>query len=158
MPSSCQPKNDQIPDHSILDGTPNLVVSKAETDMDDANETMNAGSAPIYDDSCVSGCRVTKVFYKYGYQTLPISYEQLEYLYMKRASWLEKYQPVPLSYLRLFIFADIYNVHQLREDILTSMLGHVTHGIGVPTLTKTSFMKYVTNCPVPRHFHGTWSW
>jgi hypothetical protein len=118
-------QNGQIPNHSILDDTPDHVVSKVETDMHDANETINAGSSPVHHDSCVSGCRVTKVFDEYGYQTLPISYEWLDHLYMKRVSWLEKYRPVPLSYLRLFIVADKYSVHQQRDDILTSMIGHV---------------------------------
>lgn len=46
-----------------------------------------------------------------------------EKMYFQDKTWLENYRTVLESYLNIFVFADQYSVHQLRDDILTAMMG-----------------------------------
>tara|TARA_R110002003_G_scaffold95_1_gene7234 strand:+ start:10143 stop:10826 length:684 start_codon:yes stop_codon:yes gene_type:complete len=63
-----------------------------------------------------------KAFDELDYQTQPLSDSQLQKLY-EDERWTDKYRMGVVSYLSLYIFADKYSVHQLRDDIMTAMLG-----------------------------------
>jgi hypothetical protein len=64
-----------------------------------------------------------KAFDELDYQTRPLSGSQRRKLYYENEMWTDKYRMGVVSNLRLYIFADKYSVHQLRDDIMTAMLG-----------------------------------
>jgi hypothetical protein len=45
--------------------------------------------------------------------------------YFKNKEWRASFQSTVTSYLRLYIFADKYNVRQLRDDIMTAFVAQV---------------------------------
>jgi hypothetical protein len=49
--------------------------------------------------------------------------EEREKLFYEDEHWCNNYQMSTISYLKLYIFADQYSVHQLGDDIMTVMLG-----------------------------------
>ena len=55
------------------------------------------------------------------YQTQPLSDRGNDFYENK--VWLKHHRAMIESYFNLYIFADEYSVHQLRDDILTAMLG-----------------------------------
>jgi hypothetical protein len=41
------------------------------------------------------------------------------------AEWINNYRATVVSYLRRYIFADKYNIHQLRDDIMAAVIAQV---------------------------------
>ncbi|KAF2823787.1 hypothetical protein CC86DRAFT_457428 [Ophiobolus disseminans] len=57
------------------------------------------------------------------YQSQPRSNDTRAKMYYHDKTWQENYRMMLESYLNVFVFADQYTVHQLRDDILTAMVG-----------------------------------
>jgi hypothetical protein len=51
--------------------------------------------------------------------------EQADALYYKNKDWLANFRSTTISFLRLYIFVDKYNIHQLRDDIMTAFVALV---------------------------------
>jgi len=52
----------------------------------------------------------------------PKDLKEMERLCHKSSEWINRYCLSLLSFLRLYVFADKYNVPQLRDDVLTAMI------------------------------------
>jgi hypothetical protein len=64
-----------------------------------------------------------KAFDEEGYRIHPLIDEDREKFFYKDEYWCKNYQMSIVSYLKLYIFADKYSVHQLRDDTITAILG-----------------------------------
>jgi hypothetical protein len=59
-----------------------------------------------------------------------IGAEQLEALFHGNPAWQATYQEVVKALVRLYIFADRYNVPQLRDDVMSTYIGYcISHGL-----------------------------
>jgi hypothetical protein len=63
-----------------------------------------------------------------GYQTHPMRYDERHKTYFLDECWKKNYQMAFMSYLELYIFADKYAIHQLRDDILTALIAQGKYG------------------------------
>jgi len=63
---------------------------------------------------------------------------EVKRLYYENPDWLAWYEATLNSLLLLYIFADKYSVHQLRDDIMSAMLGHVLAWNFWPEITHTN--------------------
>ena len=52
------------------------------------------------------------------------SVEELNDRYYNNPIWISSYQHISMSLLKLYIFADKYSVDQLRDDILSALMGY----------------------------------
>ncbi|KAH8733150.1 hypothetical protein GQ44DRAFT_721366 [Phaeosphaeriaceae sp. PMI808] len=50
--------------------------------------------------------------------------EEVDNLYHKNPSWQAKYQEVVKSLIRLYIFANKYSIHQLKDDVMSTYIGY----------------------------------
>jgi hypothetical protein len=64
-----------------------------------------------------------KAFDEEGYRIRPLMDEDREKFFYEDEYWCKNYQMSIVWYLKLYIFADKYSVHQLRDDIMTAFLG-----------------------------------
>ncbi len=53
--------------------------------------------------------------------------EERNRLYYKNPNWISSYQRISRSLLKLYIFADRYCVDQLRDDVLSALMGYALY-------------------------------
>jgi hypothetical protein len=87
------------------------------------------------------------------YHPIVLDNEQTDTLYYKNKEWLTNFRSTVTSYLRLYIFADKYNVHQLRDDILTAFISQAQAwnwwpGTGGLIQLKSSSSSLIPTCPI----------
>jgi hypothetical protein len=64
-----------------------------------------------------------KAFDETGYKIHHLTDEDRERLFYEDEYWYKNYQMSMVSYLKLYIFAYKYSVHQFRDDTMTAILG-----------------------------------
>jgi hypothetical protein len=94
------------------------LLPRREKDVVDAADDPEV-SSPNADDECMSGPAVDEKMYHLGRP------HRDDKAYFENKEWLANFRSTVISYLRLYIFADKYNVHQLRDDILTAFVAQV---------------------------------
>lgn len=94
-----------------------------------------------------------KAFDEEGYQSLGTSHSEREEQYFKDEKWVDHYNMYVMSFLNLYIFADAYSVHQLRDDIMTAMLGQTHAWNWWPDITSELLSKEYANLPHSAKFH-----
>jgi hypothetical protein len=56
------------------------------------------------------------------YHPIVVVDEHTNQMYFNNEEWLRNFRSTIISYIRLYTFADKYNVHQLQDDILTAFI------------------------------------
>jgi hypothetical protein len=67
--------------------------------------------------------------------------------YFDDEHWQKNYEMSQLSFLNLFIFADKYSVHQLRDDILTALVSQAKHWRYFPDIKQNLLTTAYDNLP-----------
>jgi len=112
-----------VPHLSILPRGPAAVAADGAT----AGDSRMDATEDDVDRSVTSAESLRQVlgtaFDEHGYQPWLVSDTKLCAMYYDDEAWVKNAKMSLVSYLNLYIFADKYSVHQLRDDILTAMLG-----------------------------------
>jgi hypothetical protein len=150
-----------IPDHSIFPRTASaakvdgVVTAESNTGPNDSEEHESDDDEDESDStsSTSSSKTLPKCFDKCGYQSHAMSFDDIGKVYFNNEYWMRNYQMSAVLYLKLYIFADKYSVHQLRDDILTVMLGQASYWDYYPDPEQTLLTLAYNNLPDSAMFH-----
>jgi hypothetical protein len=132
-----------IPDHSILPRTEppaklnSMVPAESHADPINANEgesdneggeSNNGSTSSDSSTDTVLHC-FDEITYK-SHDATANELAELDKVYFQDECWTKNYNMSIFSYLKLYIFADKYSVHQLRDDVLTVILGQAFYWEG----------------------------
>ncbi|KAI4935537.1 uncharacterized protein J4E92_002828 [Alternaria infectoria] len=119
-----QAHNNQLPSGTIVP-PPAILVPNSTTQHGHATATGPAELQPPHPARSGPNAETlpdtTRALDEPGYHQLTHS-EDTDKLYFENPEWFEGYCLSLLSFLRLYVFADKYNVPQLRDDVLTAVL------------------------------------
>ena len=78
--------------------------------------------------------------------------EEIEGLYLKESEWINGHRLSLLSFLRLYVFADKYNVPQLRDDVLTALTAQSISWCWWPDVERETIESAYANLPPSSKF------
>jgi hypothetical protein len=112
-----------VSDLSIIPSGTSVTPREPNAKFNTAKDVANDSGDDSGDDSDIATESSSKAFNEAGYHSPRLSGDQPDTLYNKNTTWMAQYNMTTISYLNLYTFADKYLVHQLRDDIMTALLG-----------------------------------
>ncbi|KAI4680546.1 hypothetical protein J4E81_010076 [Alternaria sp. BMP 2799] len=102
---------------------PVVLLQESKTKNTDNSTTSAAKEQPPRRPESVAG--YTPAIDVQSGREKPKELKEMEGLCHKNPEWISRYGLSVLSFLRLYVFADKYDVPQLRDDVLTAMVAQV---------------------------------
>jgi hypothetical protein len=140
-----------VPDLSFLGPSANQQNDGGQDDGEEDNDTGTSQSALLA--RRTQRGPLCKSFDEVGYQNVRSCEDAGEDMYFEDAQWKKNYLMAQTSSLNLFIFADKYSVHQLRDDIITALLGQANTWRWSPDPNQELITKAYDNLPETAKFH-----
>jgi hypothetical protein len=137
-----------VPDLSIIPSS----ISATSQEPNPVSDNEDNSEDICNDSSDIATKSSNKAFDEPGYQFPELSEGQRDSLYYKNKTWLKQYDMVTVSYLNLYIFAHRYSVDQLRDDIMTAMLGQSNSWEFFPDPTLDHLTTAYENLPISAMF------
>jgi hypothetical protein len=140
-----------VPDLSILGPSANQQNDGGQDDGEEDNDTRTSQSALLA--RRTQRGPLSKSFEEVGYQNVRSCEDAGEDMYFEDTQWKKNHLMVQTSSLNLFIFADEYSVYQLRDDVITALLGQANTLHWSPDPNQELITKAYGNLPESAKFH-----
>jgi hypothetical protein len=140
-----------VPDLSVLGPSANQQNDGGQDDGEEDNDTRTSQSALLA--RRTQRGPLSKSFEEVGYQNVRSCEDAGEDMYFEDTQWKKNHLMVQTSSLNLFIFADKYSVHQLRDHVITALLGQANTWHWSPDPNQELITKAYDNLPESAKFH-----